>query len=887
MKKILSVLLSLVMIISVISVLPFTAQAVTDSVTAFEGTDFVGYLPTQHYYKYSKSQYIIPKEQLTELLGKKISGITWLYLDDGSYYGIAEPGKFEFSAPYKRNVEVYLTEVSNANMTGFVDVSAETAVFSGDWTVEADIDYHDIEVEPVSVTFNEPFTYGGDNIMVTVIDKTGQKYDGSPCDALGVSTGASSWYDTSNTESYSASTTAGGHLSTSAPVTILSYEVNADDYCDFSVTPYDGTLKTANSGGKVYLETVYEGTDGWQNTGYSKTAKKNTSVTIKANPKSGYYFSVWREGSPTGAVFSTQNELTFNATESKTLYAVFTDKASAPISGSCGANVNYTFDPVSGALTITGTGAMDDYSSSTVPWKEYRDSITTVTIGNGVTHIGMSAFENSDGITSVTLGNAVQSIGDYAFNSCHSLASINLPGSLTTLGLQVFASSALTTVSIPSGISAIPTATFNSCKNLDTITIPKSVKSIKGGAFYNCTALTTINYGGSEDDWNAISIGTLNEPLFDAAIYYTAAEPTFKVTYNFNGGTRKGKGNYVTEQVAYAPDITAANFIDALGVTPPEGMVLDAIEINGKRYELGSTYLLNKDTTYKYIWKSTHTHKYTKATTKATLKKNGSIVEKCSCGKVKSTVTIYYPKTVKLSKTSYTYDGKLKKPTVTVTGADGKTIAADNYTVSYAKGRKNAGSYAVTVTFKGNYTGTKKLSFTIKAKDAIGKSTVTGIKNKTYTGKAIKQSITLKSGSTTLKSGTDYTVAYKNNKNVGKATLTITGKGNYSGTKKLTFKINPKGTTVSKVTSPKKSQLKVTIKKQATQTTGYQVQYALKSSFSDAKTVTIGSNKTTTKTISKLKSGKKYYVRVRTYKTVSKVDYYSGWAKYDKAVKVK
>ena len=166
-------------------------------------------------------------------------------------------------------------------------------------------------------------------------------------------------------------------------------------------------------------------------------------------------------------------------------------------------------------------------------------------------------------------------------------------------------------------------------------------------------------------------------------------------------------------------------------------------------------------------------------------------------------------------------------------------------------------------------------------KVSMNKVKVTGIKSKTYTGKSITQSITVKKGNTVLKKGTNYTVSYKNNKKVGTATVTITGKGKYIGTIKKTFKINPKGTAISKVTSPKSKQVKVTWKKQSTQTTGYQIQYATSSKFTPktTKTVTVSKNKTTSKTIKKLKGKKKYYVRIRTYKTVNGKYYYSSWSK--------
>ena len=170
----------------------------------------------------------------------------------------------------------------------------------------------------------------------------------------------------------------------------------------------------------------------------------------------------------------------------------------------------------------------------------------------------------------------------------------------------------------------------------------------------------------------------------------------------------------------------------------------------------------------------------------------------------------------------------------------------------------------------------------------VSKCTVSSISAKVYSGSAFKPSPTVKYGKTALKKGTDYKLTYKNNKAVGTATVTITGIGSYTGTKKVTFKINPKGTSLKKVTSPKKKQLKVTWKKQTTQTKGYQLQYSTSRKFTAKKTksVWVTSNKTTAKTVKKLTSNKKYYVRIRTYKTVDGKKYYSAWSK-TLSVKVK
>ena len=131
-------------------------------------------------------------------------------------------------------------------------------------------------------------------------------------------------------------------------------------------------------------------------------------------------------------------------------------------------------------------------------------------------------------------------------------------------------------------------------------------------------------------------------------------------------------------------------------------------------------------------------HNYITTTTKATLSKNGSIVKKCSCGKVASTTTIKYVKTIKLSTTSYTYNGKTKKPTVTVKDSSGKTLKKDtDYTVSFSSGLKSVGTYKVTIKMKGNYTGTKTLSFKINPPK-------TGVKKLTAGKKSLKVSINKK-----------------------------------------------------------------------------------------------------------------------------------------------
>ena len=259
----------------------------------------------------------------------------------------------------------------------------------------------------------------------------------------------------------------------------------------------------------------------------------------------------------------------------------------------------------------------------------------------------------------------------------------------------------------------------------------------------------------------------------------------------------------------------------------------------------------------------------------------GSKHKECTvCKKVLETAEIPALSRISISKASvtlstsiYAYDGKAKTPSVNVK-VNGKTLKKDtDYTVSYSNNTK-VGTAKVTITGKGNYTGSVSKTYSIK--NNFKKATVSGISNKSYTGKNITQSITVKYNGKTLKKGTDYTVSYSNNKNIGTATVKIAGKGSYTGTITKTFKINPAKQEIQKLTAKSKAFFVDWAQKGSA--TGYEIQYATNSKFTSAKKVTITNNKTDTKTISKLSGKKKYYVRVRSYTTVKGTKYYGAWS---------
>lgn len=163
-------------------------------------------------------------------------------------------------------------------------------------------------------------------------------------------------------------------------------------------------------------------------------------------------------------------------------------------SGKCGTYL--TWDLTKGVLTISGTGAMTNWSyTPDVPWYSYRENITRVSIGNSVTTIGHNAFYGCYGLKSVVIGNRVTSIGQYAFGDCSGLTSVTIPNSVISIGNYAFAwCSGLKSVTICNSVTSIGNDAFYKCFDLTSVTIPNSVTSIGKEAFKGCFALKEVRY---------------------------------------------------------------------------------------------------------------------------------------------------------------------------------------------------------------------------------------------------------------------------------------------------------------------------------------------------------------------------------------------------------
>ncbi|WP_051588829.1 leucine-rich repeat protein [Ruminococcus sp. NK3A76] len=524
-------------------------------------------------------------------------------------------------------------------------------------------------------------------------------------------------------------------------------------------------------------------------------------------------------------------------------------------------------------------------------------SLTSVTLPDGVTSIGNSSFADCTGLTGITIPDSVTYIDSWAFDACASLKSIKIPDSVESIGHGAFNDCAsLTSIKIPDSVTSIDYGAFyyciglknviisNSvqsigddafrfCESLTSITIPDSVKIIGSDAFESCADSFTIKCrSGSYAEGYAKSNNIKYEIVENTDHIHSYTSKVTKATCTEDGAktftcsvcgdsyteTIKATGHKYTSKVtkeatctedgaeAFTCSVCGDTYTEAIKATghkyvdkvvkptyDAQGYTLHTCSVCSDSYKDNYTDKLVKP----------HTHSYTSKITKsATCTQTGTKTYTCSCGDSYTEV---------IPMTAHKYTAKVVKPTYDAQGYTLHTcsVCSDSYKDTY----------------------TAKLTRT-----SIAKAAVSGLSSKYYTGKAITQKPVVKLGSKTLKSGTDYTVAYKNNKAVGTATVTITGKGAYTGTVSKTFKILPKKTTLKTAKSPKTRQLKVTYSK-VSGVTGYQVTYSTSSKFTKATTKSVNASGTS-KTIAKLTKGKTYYVKVRSYKTIGKTKYYSGYS---------
>ena len=180
--------------------------------------------------------------------------------------------------------------------------------------------------------------------------------------------------------------------------------------------------------------------------------------------------------------------------------------------------IAWSLDTETGVLSLTGSGILPDYNTTdTTPWYTNRDSIVSVVIGEGISHIGDSAFAHLEKLTAVTLPESLLSLGDSAFAHCTALATCELPKALETIGAHAFASTALTALTLPDGLKSIGENAFTGLTSITEITLPGTLTTIGSDLFGTCGTLKTVTLSEgithlSDAFINCYAIETLNLP---------------------------------------------------------------------------------------------------------------------------------------------------------------------------------------------------------------------------------------------------------------------------------------------------------------------------------------------------------------------------------------
>lgn len=394
-----------------------------------------------------------------------------------------------------------------------------------------------------------------------------------------------------------------------------------------------------------------------------------------------------------------------------------------------------------------------------------NQKVKNVEIPEGIKTIGARAFAGNR-VETLKISGTVEKIDDYAFWN-NQMKELEIPGNVKTIGryafqrTQEYIKPTINKVILHEGLESIGKKAFyqtltSECKSID---LPTTVKVLDAAAFEGNAKVTLTSL--VEDQVNAV--GDYAKVVAKGAAHEIVL--VHKVTFNAGEGKADAETARTDKdgKLAELPGAARDGYTFEGWFTAAEGG--DVVTADT---------VFDKDTTVFAHWK-----------------KN----------------VVSATPSVKLSTSKYTYNGKVKKPSVKVY-VKGKALNKDNYSVSYGKGRKNVGKYTVKVTLKNDYAGSKTVS----------------------------------------------------------------------------FKINPKGTSIKHLKKGVRA-FKPTWKKQTRQISGYQVQYSTKKNFKSAKIKAVSSKKKSTWVIKK-KAHKRYYVRIRTYKKVGKAKYYSSWSSA-KSVKTK
>ena len=406
-------------------------------------------------------------------------------------------------------------------------------------------------------------------------------------------------------------------------------------------------------------------------------------------------------------------------------------------------------------------------------------NIKAVYIENTITYLGSGIFEECENITSVTTNSLIK-IGGGAFQRCKGLMSITIPDGVTNIGPAAFRyCTGLNSVTIPKSVTTISYYAFDGCTSLRNVYYPGTREQFSSiysetynkplkNATLHCHTHTPIGTGvvtaptcttGGYTTYTCSECGEVYTGNKTSALGHreNSGEITKQPTCTENG-TRtyrcancnmlmssvtiwalghsldpNDKGTVTQEATCVTEGIRSYRCTRCDGVAKTERIeptghkevLLEAImpTCSAEGRTEGTVCSVCGEILRAPTTLAKKSHIYTTTVTKADVakKKNGKIVSVCSVCNEKVTTTLYYPKAVTLSYNKTTYNGKAKKPKVTVKDSNGNAISSSNYTVTYTNNKK-IGTAKVTVKFKGNYKGTLTKSFTINPIGSVADS---------------------------------------------------------------------------------------------------------------------------------------------------------------------
>ena len=418
--------------------------------------------------------------------------------------------------------------------------------------------------------------------------------------------------------------------------------------------------------------------------------------------------------------------------------------------------------------------------------------LETVTIPDNskLKYVYTSAFEKCTLLKSINLPKGLESIYSRAFISCSNLTNLTLPSTLTRIDETAFSAGPRfknNELTVPKGVTTITSRSFDNIKDLKTINVENGVTTIEKYAFADNDSLTRVNLPSSITSVANTACKYYNEEKYSTCdIYIDKYKGSIPCYSNWGTtGTIYWKARdfkNTTDNAVVISNIADQTYTGSL-IAPNITVSCNDVELV-KNTDYTVSYSNNKNVGTATI-SITGIGDYT-----GTITKNFNIVAR----DISDTTIGSIPNQ------TYTGNSISALPVITYNGAT--LTKGTDYTLTYSN-NVNVGTGTVTITGKGNFKGTTSKTFSISAR-AMSDTSVANVSSQTYTGNGISPLPTITYNNKTLKKDTDYTLSYSNNINAGTATITITGKGNFTGTTSKTFSISARAmsdTSVANISS--------------------------------------------------------------------------------------